>query len=278
MVRFRSTMPFTHELNLVTEAVRRAMALLLRHYATEFAVDWKSEGDPVTAADRAVNALLVESLRAGFPGDGICAEESDGVEAARAAGAGGRCWFVDPLDGTREFVQRNGEFCTMVGLAVGGEATLGVVGVPTTGEVWVGVVGEGAWSLDPAGGRRPLRVVPPGEGAPLRAVVSRSHPHPDTRAALARLGDTRLVPCGSVGLKVGRVAEGAADLYLHLGGGPKLWDGCGPEAIARAAGAAVLDTQGHPLRYDTADLGLDRGLVVAHPTLLPRLWEALGRS
>jgi len=268
-------MSFTRELDVVTEAVRRAMALLLRHYATDFAVEWKGVDDPVTAADRAVNDLLLATLREAFPDDGICAEESDTAEATQAAARGGRCWFVDPLDGTREFVQRNGEFCTMVGLAVAGEAVLGVVGVATTGEVWAGVVGEGAWSIDAAGVRRALRVEAPEADAALRVVVSRSHPHPGTRAALDRLGAHRRIPCGSVGLKVGRVAEGVADLYLHLGGGPKLWDGCAPEAIARAAGASVTDAHGQPLRYDTAHLGLDGGLVVAHPTLLPRLWEAL---
>lgn len=274
MVRSAATMPFTRELTVLAETVRRASALLLRHYATDFAVEWKGVGDPVTVADRAVNALLVDALRAAFPDDGICAEESDGAESAAAAARGGRCWFVDPLDGTREFVDRNGEFCAMVGLAVDGRAVLGAVGVPATGAVWLGADGEGAWSLDADGVRHPLRVAEVAEGEALRAVVSRSHPHPDTRAVLDRLGAER-VPCGSVGLKVGRVAEGRAHLYLHLGGGPKLWDGCGPEAIARAAGAAVTDARGEVIRYDTAHLGLDRGLVVAHPTLHRRVLDAL---
>lgn len=106
---------------------------------------------------------------------------------------------------------------------------------------------------------------------------SRSHAHPGVVKLAEDLGAVRRRPCGSVGLKVALVATGEVTLYAHLGRGPKLWDGCAPEAIARGAGAAVTDAKGRPLRYDTAQLGLDEGLVVAHPALAARAVSALAR-
>src|SRR5579884_1558467 len=151
-------MDLTRELDVALRAARAAADLVNQVYATDFAVDWKGRGDPVTAADRRANALLTTALRAEFPGDGVCAEESRPEDSAREAARGGRCWFVDPLDGTREFVARNGEFCVMVGLAVEGRAALGVLVAPAWGRSFAGVVGGGAGELDPTGARRPLKV------------------------------------------------------------------------------------------------------------------------
>lgn len=260
------------ELDLAVALCQRAAARVMAVYAGDFAVDWKSPGDPVTAADREANALLVEGLAAAFPDDAICAEEADAASAGGAAARGGRCWFVDPLDGTREFVGRNGEFAVMVGLAVDGVARLGVVHAPVWGKVFAGGPGLGAWCLDASGARTALVVHEPTE---VTMAFSRSHPHPRVVGLAEKLGATRRRPCGSVGLKVALVATGDVTLYAHLGTGPKLWDGCAPEAIARGAGATVCDAAGRPLRYDTAHLGLDAGLVVAHPSLAARAVRAL---
>jgi 3'(2'), 5'-bisphosphate nucleotidase len=266
--------PYARELSVALDAAREAASLIEAVYTTDFAVDWKGVGDPVTVADRSANERILERLAAAFPDDAICAEESSTEESSRAAARGGRGWFVDPLDGTREFVARNGEFCVMVGLAVEGRATLGVLVAPAWGRTFVGVVGEGAWEILRDGTRRPLaaprRDVPQG----ARLMVSRSHPHARVSELAAGLAlQTR--PCGSVGLKVASVAIGDADAYVHFGPGPKLWDGCAPEAIARAAGAEVTDALGQPLRYDTAHLPLDGGIVVAAPPLAGALRAAL---
>lgn len=258
-------MSFTREIEVALGAARAAAERVRALYEGGVEVSWKGHDDPVTTADHEANALILEALRGAFPGDGLCAEESDAGESAEAAARGGRCWFVDPLDGTRDFVQRNGEFCVMVGLAVDGRAALGVVVSPVTGVALAGVSGEGAWSIDPDGARRPL-VARPTPAWPAATIVgSRSHPHPRVASLAGALGITSRLARGSVGLKVAAVATGESDLYVHVGRGPKLWDGCAPEAIARGAGLRVTDAQGDDFAYRTARLDLDRGIVVAHP-------------
>jgi 3'(2'), 5'-bisphosphate nucleotidase len=156
----------------------------------------------------------------------------------------------------------------MIGLAVDGRARLGVVVAPAWNRVLWAVVGQGAWERGVDGVERPLTVAePPGEARHARMVVSRSHLHPRVSAVSEALGIADVHPCGSVGLKVALVASGEADLYVHAGPGPKLWDGCAPAAIALAAGARVTDGAGREVRFDAGDLRLDDGLVVAHPAL-----------
>ncbi|MBI5515121.1 MAG: 3'(2'),5'-bisphosphate nucleotidase CysQ [Deltaproteobacteria bacterium] len=267
-------MDLSLELEVALDAARHAAARVMEVYATEFRVDWKGAGDPVTQADREANTLIAERLLGRFPQDHLCAEEDHPETASAQAALGGRCWFVDPLDGTREFVDRNGDFAVMVGLAVDGAARLGVVLAPAWGRALVGIVGVGAWSLAPDGTRTPLSVrdVPVGEAC---LVASRSHRSPAVDAAARALGVGSVRPCGSVGLKAALVAAGEATLYLHAGDGPKLWDTCAPEALAVAAGAVVTDAYGEPLRYATARLAVDRGIVVAPASLGPRAARAL---
>jgi 3'(2'), 5'-bisphosphate nucleotidase len=262
----------SRELSLSRALCRRAAEVIMAVYRTDFDVDWKSPRDPVTAADRDANALIVDALSQAFPDDAICAEEASEESAAEASARGGRCWFVDPLDGTREFVDRNGEFCVMIGLAIDGVARLGAVYAPVWGRAWSGVPGLGAWEHTDDGHTRTLCVEPAAE---LSMVVSRSHPHPEVMRLADTLGAARVVPCGGVGLKVAKVVSGEVALYAQLATGPKLWDGCAPEAIARGAGAVMTDAQGRAIRYDTPVLGLDAGIVVAHPALAARALAAL---
>src|SRR5262249_34103251 len=140
-------------------------------YATDFAVRDKAENDPVTEADTRVNAFLVGRLHEAFPGDAIIAEES--ANEPPKAGAS-RCWYVDPLDGTKEFIAKNGEFSVMIGLAVDGEARLGVVYQPTTGKLYRGVVGDGAF-YEIGDKTYQLKVSDTADPSKLRLVVSRSH-------------------------------------------------------------------------------------------------------
>lgn len=264
-------MDLTRELALSLDLCRRAAQTIMAIYATDFSVDWKAPKDPVTAADRAANELIVRALREAFPDDAICAEEASTDDASAAAARGGRCWFVDPIDGTREFIDRNGEFCVMIGLAVDGAARLGVVYAPVWGRAFAGGPGLGARELRDDGSVRELTLHEPTE---VTMAFSRSHPSPTIVALAARLG-ARTRPCGSVGLKIALVAAGEVTLYAHHGRGPKLWDGCAPEAIARGAGADFTDARGRAMRYDTPALGLDEGIVVAHPTLAARALAAL---
>jgi 3'(2'), 5'-bisphosphate nucleotidase len=266
------------ELSVALSAARDAAALVMRVYASDFGVEFKGRNDPVTEADREANALIVHAIGEAFPGDAICAEENSADDNVAAASRGGRCWFVDPLDGTREFVSRNGEFCVMVGLAIDGVATLGAVIAPAWNRTLWGVTGEGAFERGVDGVVRTLAVrASPDDPRHARMVVSRSHLDRRVMSVSDALGVADVRRCGSVGLKVALVASGEADLYVHAGGGPKLWDGCAPDAIARSAGALVTDGSGAPLRYDQPKLALDRGIIVASGALHTRAVDAFSK-
>ncbi|UJR85427.1 3'(2'),5'-bisphosphate nucleotidase CysQ family protein [Sandaracinus amylolyticus] len=247
------------ELVEAVKLAREAGRILLEIYATDFGVEMKGESDPVTEADRRVNAFLTARLHESFPTDLVVAEES----ATEGKQSGGRCWFVDPLDGTKEFIAKNGEFSVMIGLAIDGDAQLGVVYQPTTGKLWRGVVGDGAFleQGDKTYVLRPSEIADPSQ---MRLVVSRSHRSKSTDALVQRLGITQEAVSGSVGLKVGLIAERKADLYVHLSGKTSAWDACAPEAILRAAGGTFTDLEGRQIQYGTGELKNHRGILACN--------------
>jgi 3'(2'), 5'-bisphosphate nucleotidase len=257
------------ELDEVLRIARVAEAHVRAVYATPFTVELKGPNDPVTRADREANEIICTALAAAFPGDAIIAEESVPASAAEVARrtAGERVWFVDPLDGTREFVDRNGEFAVMIGLAIAGRAALGVVVMPVTGEAIVGRVGGPAFAEDAAGARRPLAVSATRDVRAATIMVSRSHRPAMLDALLQRLGIVHAIPCGSVGVKVSRLVLGPADLYVHGGPGAKHWDTCGPEAVLVAAGGRFTDLDGAPIDYASPELALKNGLVASNGAL-----------
>jgi 3'(2'), 5'-bisphosphate nucleotidase len=251
---------------------------LLEIYATDFGVSWKTERDPVTEADRRANALLERGLRARFPADGVVAEESADHGDARTRP---RCWFVDPLDGTKEFIAKNGEFSIMLGLAIGGRAALGVVYQPVGDKLYRGVA-ESFAELVQGGRSAPLRVSDIADPAQLGLVVSRSHRPRETEPLMAKLGIRAERPSGSVGLKVGLIAERAADLYVHFSNRSSKWDACAPEAILRGAGGRFRDVLGREIDYRAGDLSNASGLLAcnaaAYPAVLPAVREIASAS
>jgi 3'(2'), 5'-bisphosphate nucleotidase len=262
------------ELDEVLRIARRASDLVRAVYATPFTVELKGPDDPVTRADREANELICTALAASFPGDAILAEESvpeSAAEVARLA-AQERVWFVDPLDGTREFADKNGEFAVMIGLAVRGRAALGVVVMPVNGEAIAGRVAPdpqtpGAFAEDAGGARRPLTVSTLRDAREATIMVSRSHRPAMLDPLIQHLGIPRVVPCGSVGVKVARLVLGHADLYVHGGGGAKRWDSCAPEAVLAAAGGRFTDLAGAPIDYASADLVLRNGIIASNGAL-----------
>lgn len=257
------------ELDVALSIARRASALILEIYATPFTVELKGPDDPVTRADREANTLICEALAAAFPGDAIVAEESAPATPAETSALvlRDRVWFVDPIDGTREFADRNGEFAVMIGLAIKGRAALGVVLMPTLGQALAGIVGGEAFCEDASGARRPLRVTTVQDPREATMMVSRSHRPRIVEPVIERLGIHKTVSCGSVGVKVARIALGEADLYVHGGRGAKRWDSCAPEAILTAAGGRFTDIEGELIDYAAADLMLDNGLVASNGAL-----------
>lgn len=249
-------------------------AAIARYGATDLGVDEKDRG-PVTDADRDAHAAILGLLADERPGDSVVSEEGPGEEPESAAG---RLWVVDPLDGTREFIDGIDEFSVMVGLAVAGEASLGAVYRPALDRLYLGAIGEGAWELEAAredrrGELRPLRVPDRTEG-PLRFVRSRSHPDEAIRRLEATLGEISVILSGSVGTKCAKVAAGEADLYVHPVPYLKEWDTCAPETVLRGAGGRVTDCLGEPLGYGKADPSQPRGIFAAPP----RIWEEVAST
>ncbi len=254
------------ELERLARIARDAGRGILRTYQGEFRVDYKSPGDPVTDADREANSLICARLEAEFPGAAIVAEES-AAERYADYREHSRVFFVDPLDGTREYVARNGQFVVMIGLLIDDLPSLGVVYAPTTDTTWCGERGQGAFRVDADGSERPIQVSAVFEPEQACVTVSRSRRSDRLKRTLQQSGARQVLPMGSAGLKGALVAEGGADAYLATGVAGKQWDACAMDALVSAAGGKVSDLRGEPLDYRSADLELSHGLLVANPAL-----------
>ncbi|KLI99598.1 3'(2'),5'-bisphosphate nucleotidase CysQ [Luteimonas sp. FCS-9] len=249
-----------------------AAAAILAVYAQAFEVVAKADASPVTAADLAAHHVIVDGLRRLTPGIPVLSEEATDAVPTAERRAWTRMWLVDPLDGTREFVKRNGEFSVNLALIDDdGVAVFGVIQAPVTGTVWYGMPGVGAFRRD-GGVETAIRARPvAGRGAALRVAASRSHRDPRTAALLARLGDIEPRPLGS-SLKFCRLAEGALDVYPRFGPTCE-WDTAAGQAILEAAGGALFDPDGRPFRYNRRET-LRNGDFVAlgDPDLPWRTW------
>jgi 3'(2'), 5'-bisphosphate nucleotidase len=239
-----------HLLEPVTELARAAGARILEVYnSDDFAVREKDDRSPLTAADLAAHDTILAGLARLTPEIAILSEESAGVPYATRSGWR-RYWLVDPLDGTREFVSRNGEFTVNIAFIEDGVPVLGVVHVPVTGTTYSACRGRGAFRQ--AGNEEPAPIrVRRLEGGPVRVVGSRSHRGESLNAFLDRLGDYELVGMGS-SLKLCLVAEGSADVYPRLGPTSE-WDTAAAQCVVEQAGGQVTDTALQPLRYNTGD-------------------------
>lgn len=259
-------------LDVMIEAARDAASVIRAVYETAFEVEYKSPSDPVTLADQRANELICARLGAAFPGVPVVAEESD-PESYRHFRDSDRIFFVDPLDGTREFVLRNGEFVVMLGLVDGERATHGVIYAPTSDAVWAAERGTGAFHLTRGGTRSQIGVSSVASLDGARIMVSRSHRSYELEQALNRSLSTQFILRGSAGLKAAEVADGSGDGYAALGPSGKRWDVCAPEALILAAGGAFSDLRGAVFDYRVPDLTNHNGICAANPRLHRELLE-----
>ncbi len=262
------------ELEIMLRIARDASAVIERIYATDFAVDFKGPADPVTQADREANALICEALAGSFGPVPVVAEESDESAFAHWVDAP-RAFFVDPLDGTLEFVARNGDFVVMIGLVEKGRPVAGVVVAPVLRTAWAGADTVPAFELEPHGERKPLFVSPTADLASARAVISRSHQSDQLLRIIRDLGIQQVVARGSAGLKAAEVAKGTADVYFQPDRAGCRWDTCAPEAILLAAGGTATDAFGQPIDYSGPDLVNTRGFLATNGALHARILELL---
>jgi 3'(2'), 5'-bisphosphate nucleotidase len=222
---------------------------ILEVYSTDFAVQEKEDESPLTQADLAAHRRIDAGLKALTPDIPIISEES-GLPEFAVRREWQRYWIVDPLDGTREFVNRNGEFTVNIALIEGHRPVLGVVHVPVQEKSYVGCAGLGAQRRDADGVWVPINVAE-ASGQPARIVGSRSHRGASLDEYLGRVGDFDLVPMGS-SLKFCVVAEGGADIYPRLGPTSE-WDTAAAQAVVEQAGGSVVTLDGKPMKYNAKE-------------------------
>lgn len=254
----------------LTPAMRAAAELIERHRASGISSREKAGKDgapssPVTEADEAAEALLTAAIRAIDPQAVIVGEEASA--AGVQPGAASRFWLIDPLDGTRDYVEGGNDYSVNIGLVEAGVPTLGLVLHPPSGALWTGATGLGAWKEVPGAARHRVHARPL-SGQPA-VVTSRSHLDARTKAWVAALGDSSCHPSGS-SLKFCLLAEGLADIYPRYGPTSE-WDTAAADAILRAAGGITLAEGGAPFAYGKAGYLNGPFLALADPAAAGRL-------
>lgn len=250
-------------LDVIKAIALDAGTVIMDVYRRGFSVAIKADSSPLTEADTLAEALIVERLGAGFPDIAVIAEEA--VANGHAPACGERFFLVDPLDGSKEFIARNGEFTVNIALIENDMPVAGVVYAPALGRIWWGQDGLGAWAGEVADGVivSPVRVLvrtTPASGPTL--VGSRSHGAEQEDERLKPFATATFATIGS-SLKFCLLAEGGADLYPRFSRTME-WDTAAGDAILRAAGGQVLDLSGAPLRYGKRNQGHDSDFANSH--------------
>ncbi len=242
----------------VEEIAREAGAAIMAVYARDFAVYEKDDKSPLTEADAAAHAIIAMRLANLHPVVPILSEEA--VDDFSGMADTETYWLVDPLDGTKEFVKRNGEFTVNIALIRNGRPILGVVYAPVLDVAYVAADGIGAFKVETDGTTIPIQASTYEGDSPWRVVGSRSHGGDTLSGLLQRLGSHELISMGS-SLKFCLVAEGSADVYPRLGP-TSLWDTAAAQCIVEQAGGGVIQLNGKPLSYADPSVTLNPSFVV----------------
>jgi len=246
---------------------REAGERIMEHYHEGVAVTAKADQSPLTAADRDAHEVIVAGLQGRWPEWPVLSEEGADIPFPERS-QWEVFWLVDPLDGTKEFLKRNGEFTVNIALVADNEPAFGVVHAPASGVLYRGGPGQGACRESGEGTVEPIRCRPPEDVAALTVVGSRSHGSPEMAGFLEALEVKETLAVGS-SLKFCRVAEGSADLYPRFG--PTMeWDTAAGQAWVVGAGGTVIDLAGVRMRYNKEQLR--NGPFLASGGLLPRAW------
>lgn len=252
-------------LTLAIHAATEAGKEIKELYATtDF--EQKDDGSPVTIADTRANKTLFKHLSPS--GIQILSEESPGVDLPYP----NQMWIIDPLDGTRDFIKKTGDFVVMIGLLTEGRPTLGVIYAPIHETTYYAEYGMGAWKMQ---GDVALKLTVSTRTEDLRFVRSIHHATPEMQEVAKKLNATFL-PRGSMGIKAGMVCEGEGD-FFYTRGKVGEWDVCAPEIITLEAGGCVTDCNGRPLFYGSEDHRIQNGILfsntVCHEQVLTILKE-----
>jgi 3'(2'), 5'-bisphosphate nucleotidase len=267
---------YEKELEIAQGLARRAGAVILDFYAKEIIAEQKLSVDnfyePVTEADRAASRIIVDGLQEAFPDDAVLSEEEKDDPVARLTKK--RVWIVDPIDGTAGFVQKDGDFAVHIGLAEDGDPIVGIVYLPNFDFMYSAAKGQGAF-VNKAVQINKLQVSSVIEFEDMKIAVTRHHWSKKMNRVIKEFRFSEMCRRGSVGLKIGLIAEQECDIYIHLGSRTKLWDTCAPQIILEEAGGQLTDIFGSRMRYDIEDLQNHNGILatngVSHDEAVKRM-------
>ena len=240
------------KIEVVCEIAKQAGKAIMDIYGTDdFAIEYKDDNSPLTAADKASHEVIMVGLKKHFPDIPILSEEGADIPYV-VRKEWQRFWLVDPLDGTKEFIKRNGEFTVNIALIENQEPTCGVVYVPAQDKIYLGIKEQGAWIQRGGADSQQIKVRQPDLDKGLTVVMSRSHPSLELKEYLEDIKVAEAFPIGS-SLKLCVIAEAKADLYPRLG--PTMeWDTAAGDAVVRAAGGSVNTLEGEDLQYNKENL------------------------
>lgn len=246
---------FELELDTAISVARVAGETIMDLYGPDIIAEQKigvdEYSEPVTIADRRASRMIVDSLSAAFPDDAILSEEEpDDIEIRLAKN---RVWIIDPIDGTAGFVRRDGDFGVQIALAENGVPVLGVVYLPFHDRLIYASRGNGSFTVQDGGERKRMLASKIQDLSKMTLAMSRNHPSPRMGRIIEHFSFERVVNRGSVGLKVGLIADQTCDIYIHPSPRTKLWDTCAPQIILEEAGGRFTDLFGNSFRYDRAD-------------------------
>lgn len=249
---------------------------MMTFYEVDLKINQKIAADnfaePVTEADHASNEIILDGLNSAFPDDGILSEETPDTPDRLTKD---RVWIIDPLDGTKGFINRDGDFAVQIGLAEHGEPVLGVVYLPYEDVLYTAVKGEGAFKTAKDGVAEKLSVSNKTDFAKMNVAVSRDHRSRKMDQVFRQLGLRSETRRGSVGLKIGLIAQQICDLYVHLSPRTKFWDTCAPQIIVEEAGGKLTDLFGHPIVYDMEEVRNLNGVLATNGTAHQKTVEAM---
>jgi 3'(2'), 5'-bisphosphate nucleotidase len=265
---------FQREMEVALEAAERAGRALRQRYA-RFKVIPDAPAEISTEADRESQEIILGHINHAFPEDALCAEEETATLASVAA-TGPRLWIVDPIDGTRGFARKNGEFSVMIAFVEEGHIAVGVVTQPATERLTYAVRGNGCWRCDGAQGTLvPCRVSTVADLTKATLTQSHSRPGAGRSSRVARLNPARIVETYSAGIKLALVARGEADLYLNTYDAFHDWDICAGHLLVQEAGGKATGLGGEELRYGLAGAWQRHGLLASNGLLHEAALKAL---
>jgi 3'(2'), 5'-bisphosphate nucleotidase len=259
-------MKYEHELEVALQAAALAQRLILEHYARLEAIP-NAPANITTDTDRQSQQLILEHLHKAFPDYALCAEETTET-LTRAPRNGPRLWMVDPIDGTRGFARKNGEFAVMIAFLDGGHPAVGLVTEPARQRLTYAVRGAGCWHRDAESiNPQACRVSPVSRLA--QATVTQSHSRNPSQPSrqLQAISPSRVMETYSAGIKLAQVARGEADLYLNTYDSCYDWDICAGQLLVEEAGGRVTNLLGQAPRYGLPNSLQPNGLLASNGLL-----------